>query len=214
MTSPRVLKGGLLTMDPVTGAVLRVIPLQYNPDTINRSLQVQASGANTTDRSEALRIKGPAVETITLDAEIDLTDSLEHPGDNPGAVDVGLHPQLAALEGLLNPTVASLSANDALSRAGTLEIIPVQAPLTIFVWSRQRVVPVRVTQLTIVEEAFDAALNPIRVRVTLALRVLNVNDLGFETRGGGIFMNYLRNAERLALATRGTLSQLGITAVG
>jgi hypothetical protein len=90
----------------------------------------------------------------------------------------------------------------------------VQAPLIILVWGRNRLVPVRLTQLSITEEAFDAALNPIRAKVTLALRVLNVNDLGFEHRGGGIFMTYLRNSERLAAGARGTLGQLGVTAVG
>ncbi|HEY5151337.1 MAG TPA: hypothetical protein VIJ23_16270 [Mycobacterium sp.] len=212
--SPRVIKGGLVTMDPFTGAVLRVIPLQYNPDTLSRTLQLQASGAAATDRTEALRIKGPAVETINLEAEIDLTDALEHPADNPGAADVGLHPQLAALEGLLNPTAATLQANDSLSKSGTLEIIPMQSPLTVFVWSRHRVLPVRVTQLTITEDAFDVALNPIRAKVTLALRVLTVTDLGFDHRGGGMFMTYLRNAEQLAAGARGTLGQLGITALG
>jgi hypothetical protein len=212
--SPRVIKCGLVTMDPTTGAVLRVIPLQYNPDTLSRSLQLQASGAAATDRTEALRIKGPAVETINLEAEIDLTDALEHPADHPGAAEVGLHPQLAALEALLNPTAATLQANDSLSKSGTLEIIPMQSPLTIFVWSRHRVLPVRVTQLTIMEDAFDVALNPIRAKVTLALRVLSVTDLGFDHRGGAMFMTYLRNAERLAAGARGTLGQLGITALG
>lgn len=212
--SPRVIKGGLVTMDPTTGAVLRVIPLQYNPDTLSRSLQLQASGASATDRTEALRIKGPAVETINLEAEIDLTDALEHPADHPGAAEFGLHPQLAALEALLNPTAAMLQANDSLSKSGTLEIIPMQSPLTVFVWSRHRVLPVRVTQLTITEDAFDIALNPIRAKVTLALRVLSVTDLGFDHRGGAMFMTYLRNAERLAAGAPSTLGQLGITALG
>ena len=50
------------------------------------------------DRSEALRLKGPPVETIKLDAEIDATDQLEFPDQNPNAVQLGIHPQLAALE--------------------------------------------------------------------------------------------------------------------
>ena len=63
-------------MDPDTSAVIRVIVLQYNPDTLSRTLQVQGVGAQG-DRSEALRLKGPAVETIKVDAEIDATDQLE-----------------------------------------------------------------------------------------------------------------------------------------
>lgn len=208
--SPRLLKGGLVTMNPTSGAVLRVLPMQYNPDTVTRSLTPKASGAVEGDRSEALRLTGPAVETINLEAELDLTDALEHPGE----VANGLHPQLAALEGLINPTAAVLQANDLLSRQGQLEIVPMQTPLTVLVWSRQRVVPVRITQLSVTEEAFDPDLNPIRARVTLALRVLSVDDLGFDHRGGAIFVTYLRNLERLAAPVTGSLGQLGVTVVG
>ena len=73
-----------------------------------------------------------------------------------------------------------------------LEVLPIEAPLTLFVWGAQRVVPVRVTDLSITEEAFDAALNPIRAKVSLGLRVLSVDDLGFDHRGGTLFMGYLR----------------------
>jgi hypothetical protein len=208
--SPRLLKGGLVTIDPTSGALLRVLALQYNPDTVTRSLTPKASGSAEGDRSEALRITGPAVETISIEAELDLTDALEHPDQ----VANGLHPQLATLESLVNPTAAALQANDVLSRQGQLEIIPMQSPLTVLVWSRQRVVPVRVTQLSVTEEAFDPDLNPIRARVTLALRVLSVDDLGFDQRGGALFMTYLRNLERLAAPVVGSLSQLGVTAVG
>ncbi|MFE2124243.1 hypothetical protein ACFW9U_26760 [Rhodococcus aetherivorans] len=211
--SPKLINGGIVTLD-AAGTVLRVIALQYNPDTLTRSMQVQATDTGGTDRSEALRLKGPAVETVNLDTELDLTDALEHPGTNPGAGQVGLHPQLAALEGLINPTTATLSTNDMLARAGTLEIIPMQTPLTLFVWSRHRIVPVRITQLTITEEAFDAALNPIRAKVTLGMRILTVNDLGFDHPGGAIFLTYLRTAEQLADRSQGTLGQLGITAIG
>lgn len=200
-------------MDPGSGAVLRVISLQYNPDSLTRTLQVQASGGGTTDRSEALRLKGPAVETYKLDAEIDLTDQLEHPAENRTATEVGLHPQLAALEGLVHPTTGRLAANDALARAGTLEIIPAQAPMTLFVWSRNRIVPVRLTDFSITEEAFDPNLNPIRAKISLGMRVLSVNDLGFDHRGGSLFMAYLRKKEQLASRTSSGLGVLGISSV-
>jgi hypothetical protein len=212
--SPRVLKGGIVTVDPVSGAVMRVIALQYNPDTLTRTFQVQASSDGSTDRSEALRLKGPATETYKVDAELDLTDQLEHPGENRAAVEVGLLPQLAALEGLVNPTSATLARNDAMARSGRLEIIPAQAPLTLFVWGRNRIMPVRITELSVTEEAFDPALNPIRAKVSLGMRVLNINDLGFDHRGGNLFMAYLRSKERLATRTSGSLDQLGISGIG
>ena len=195
--SPRLLRGGLVQVDPESGSVLGTIALQFNPDTLTRTLQVQATG-ETGDRSQALRLRGAAVETIKLEAEIDATDTLDDPDANPDAVRLGIHPQLAALEALVHPRADDLQANEALAGAGVLEVLPLEAPLTLFVWSRQRVVPVRVTDLSVTEEAFDAALNPIRAKASISLRVLSVDDLGFDHRGGTLFMAYLRNKEALA----------------
>jgi hypothetical protein len=197
--SPRLVKGGIVIMDPVTSAVQSVIALQYNPDSLTRTLQVQAvAGGQDGTRVDVLRLRGPAVETIKLDAELDATDQLEFPNQNPTAVQLGLHPQLAQLEMLINPTVEALRADDNLANAGTLEIIPLEQPLTLFVWSKNRVVPVRLTDFSVTEEAFDTRLNPIRAKVSLGLRVLNVDDLGFSHPGGQMFMTYLTNKQQLA----------------
>ncbi|HEV7405925.1 MAG TPA: hypothetical protein VGO11_23470 [Chthoniobacteraceae bacterium] len=207
--SPRLLKGGLVLLDPDSGAVQRIISLQYNPDTLTRSFQVKGAGAESGDRSEALRLKGPPVETFKLEVEIDATDQLEVADAQTGQL--GLHPQLAALETLIYPTSAHLISNNNLAGAGTLEITPMQAPLTIFVWSKSRVVPVRITELSVTEESFDAALNPLRAKVSLGMRVLSVDDVGFDDRAGGLFMSFLRQKEQFAQrATAGTLGALGI----
>ncbi len=208
--SPRLIKGGLVLVDPASGAVQRVITLQYNPDSLSRTLQLQGV-AGGGDRSEALRLKGPPVETIKLEAEIDATDQLEFPDQHEDAVALGLHPQLAALETIAYPTSTTLTLNAVLAAVGTIEILPAEAPLTLFVWSAQRILPVRITELGITEEAFDPALNPIRVKVTLGLRVLSIDDLGFANRGGSLFMAYLRAKERLATRSPvAALSSLGI----
>jgi hypothetical protein len=210
--SPRLVKGGIVLLDPASGTVVRVIALQYNPDNVTRTVTAKALGGDQGDRSQALRMKSPAVETIKIEAEIDATDQLEHPDQFPDAVTTGLHPQLAALETMLSPTTSQLSANDARSSAGRLEIIPMEAPLPVFVWSANRIVPVRLTELTITEEAFDTALNPIRAKVDLSMRVLTVDDLGFSHRGGNLFIAHLRRKEALAAkASPGTFGALGIT---
>ncbi len=212
--SPRLLRGGIVLIDPDTGALQRIIALQYNPDTLTRSLQIQSAGTESKDRSEVLRLKGPAVETFKLDAEIDATDQLEQADQNPNAVQYGILPQLAALETLVSPTSAQLLAMDAQAGSGVLEVAPVEAPLSLFVWSQNRVVPVRVTDFSITEEAFDPLLNPIRAKVSLGLRVLSVNDLPFSDKGASIFMAYLQNKERLSsLAPAGTFSALGIRGI-
>jgi len=212
--SPRLIRGGIVLIDPDTAAVQRVIALQYNPDTLSRTLQVQAFAGDSADRSEAMRIKGPPVETIKLDAEIDATDQLEFPDQNPNAVELGIAPQLAALETLLYPASGQLIANNSLQAGGTLEILPLQAPLALFVWSKQRVVPVRITDCSVTEEAFDTKLNPIRAKVSLSMRVLSIDDLGFSSKGGSLYMVYQQNKERLAQrATGGSLSSLGLTGI-
>lgn len=198
ITFPKLLKGGIILIDPITGTMLPngIISLQYNPDTISRTLQVQGAEGEGSDRSEALRIKGPPVETIKLEAELDATDQLE--AADGTAVAVGLHPQLARLELLLYPSSRQLQRNNHLVQSGKVEILPMEAPLTLFVWSKQRTMPVRITEFSITEEAFDAALNPIRAKISLGLRVLSVDDLGFNHKGGNLFMNYLGNKEQLA----------------
>jgi hypothetical protein len=208
--SPKLLKGGLVLLDPESGAVRQVITLQYNPETISRSFQIQAVGESA-DRSQALRIKAPAVESYKLDVVLDAADALELPDQNADTARFGLQPQLAVLEGLLNPESSQLQSNNSMAGSGVLEILPVEKPLTLFVWSRTRVIPVRITELSITEENFGPDLNPIRAKVSLGLRVLSVNDLGFEHRGGSLFMAYLRQKEQLAAKARaGALSDFGI----
>jgi hypothetical protein len=208
--SPRLLKGGIVLIDPETSAVRRIIALQYNPETLGRTLQVQGVGEGG-DRSEALRLKGPPVETIKLDAEIDATDQLEFPDQNRPAVEVGIHPQLAALETMIYPTSSQLQANDRLAQSGTLEIIPMETDLMLFVWSKNRILPVRLTDFSISEEAFDPSLNPIRAKVSLGFRVLSVDDLGFAHKGGSLFMSYLQQKEALAARSKGgAFSTFGI----
>ncbi len=197
-------------MDPDTSAVIRVIVLQYNPDTLSRTLPVQGVGAQG-DRSEALRLKGPAVETIKVDAEIDATDQLEQADQNSDALQFGILPQLAALETIVYPSVSQLQSNQSLAQAGTLEIIPMETPLVLFVWTRNRVLPVRITDFSITEEAFDPSLNPIRAKVSLGLRVLSVDDLPSDHKGTGLFMAYLQQKESLrSKSPAGSLSGLGI----
>ena len=211
--SPKLLRGGLVLVDPSSGAVVRVIALQYNPDTLSRTLQPKAV-TDAQDRSQALRLTGTPVETIKLEAEIDATDQLEFPDQNPDAAQLGIAPQIAALETLLYPTSGQLLSNDAMQSSGTLEITPAETPLALFVWSKERVVPVRLTDFSVTEEAFDPRLNPLRAKVSLSLRVLSVDDLGFAHKGGALYMVYQQNKERLAQrATGGTLALLGLTGI-
>src|SRR3984893_143405 len=213
--SPRVLKGGLVLLDPDTFAVLPngVIVLQYNPDTLTRTLKIKGVEEGG-DRSEAMRLTGPPVETYKLDAELDAADQLEFPDQNPNTVQYGLFPQLAALETIVYPATSILQTNFALAQLGTLEIIPMLAPLSLFIWSANRILPVRLTEFSVTEEAFDPTLNPTRAKVSLGMRVLSIDDLYFTDKGGSLYMTYQRQKESLArLAQAGALGALVIRGI-
>ena len=211
--SPRVLKGGIVLIDADTSAVQRIVILQYNPDTLTRTLQPQTV-KESGDRSEAMRLTGPPVETIKLDAEIDATDQLEFPDQNRAAVEFGIQPQLAALETIVYPASSQLLSNNAMAQAGMLEILPMMSALPLFIWSKSRIVPVRLTDFSITEEAFDPNLNPVRAKVSLGMRVLTINDVNFGTKAGSIYMAYFQRKEQLAgLSPEGTLSALGVTRI-
>lgn len=189
-----MLKGALVGVD-VFNAIAGSIIFQYNPDTLSRTLQVQGSGESGA-RSEALRLRGAPVETIKLDVELDATDQLE--SNDPVATAVGIHPQLAALEMLLYPKSALVIANSVLMAAGSLEIVPPVSPLTLFIWGPNRVLPVRVSDFTVTEEAYDNNLNPLRARVALSLRVLSYNDLSLTHPGYALFLTHQVVKETLA----------------
>ena len=182
--SPRLQKVAIVGIDtefPVPAIVI----FQYNPDTMTRTLQANAAGGDS-DRGEALRIKGPPQETIRVEIEIDAADQLEK-AEFP-AVGMGLYPVLSSLETLLYPKSIKVITNEILVNAGMLEIVPPEGPLTLFAWGSKRVLPVRITELSITEEAYDPTLNPIRAKITLGLRVLTYNDLGLTHPGGVMFM--------------------------
>lgn len=183
-SSPRLMKGAIIGIDPFN-PLASVVIFQYNPETLTRTITPQTTGGDA-DMGEALRLKGPPLENIRLDVEIDATDQLEQ--DKALAKATGIYPTLASLEMLLYPKSALVIINEALLLAGVVEVIPPEAPLTFFVWGIKRILPVRLTEMTITEEAFDQDLNPIRAKVGLGLKVLNYQDLGLMSIGGALFM--------------------------
>ena len=206
--SPLVRKGAILSLDPTTGVPLSTIMLQYNPETLTRSLKPQAVGEEP-DRTEILRLKGPPTEIIKGDVEIDATDQLA--ASDPVTIQLGIQPQLSALELLVYPASTVLITNEVLSLLGTIEILPMESALTVFAWGQQRITPVRITDIAITEEAFDPQLNPIRAKVSLGLRVLSVEDLPFSHKGSTVFLGYLQQKEVLsAKAPSAGLAALGI----
>ena len=192
--SPRLIKGALVGVD-LFNPLASVVVFQYNPDTMTRRLEARAASGDG-DRGEAQRLTGPPKETITLSVEIDATDQLEQA--NPLAVTMGIYPTLSALEMMLYPKSAVVIANTILSLIGTIEILPMEGPFILFVWGPQRVLPVRLSSLSITEEAYDPLLNPIRAKAELSLSVLSYQDLGVLHPGHWLFLAHHMAKEVMA----------------
>jgi hypothetical protein len=206
--SPRIIKGALIGFD-IFNPAAGVVVFQYNPDTVTRTLQAQTAGEGG-ERSEVTRLKGAPVETIKLDVEIDATDQLER-GDGL-ATSTGIYPQLSALEMLLYPKSALVIANTVRLALGMLEISPPVAPLTFLVWGLKRVLPVKLTEFSVTEEAHDVGLNPIRAKVSLGLRVLSYNDLSITNPAFYVFLTHQIVKE--TMATISSVGNLGAVAGG
>jgi len=200
---PFLLKGAIVAIDPAN-PLASVIVFQYNPSTLTRDLQARSAMGDAGARAEALRLSGAPVETIALEVEIDATDQLER--SNQLAVSMGIYPQLSALEMLIYPRSSLVIANAGLAALGTIELVGPQTPLTLFIWGLKRVVPVRITALTIAEEAYDTQLNPIRARVGLSLRVLSYTDLQVGDPGYTLFLAY--QVAKETMATLGSIQSL------
>jgi hypothetical protein len=208
-----LLRGGFVFLDPVVGTPLTAIAFQFNPDTLTRTLQPQTIGTEPGDRLEALRLKGPPHETYKFDAEFDATDVLDQPGQHVREATEGLGPALSMLEVSMYPTVAQLLTENQLAGMGLIEIAPAESPLTVLVLGRKRVVPVRITDFSVTEEAFSATLDPIRARVAITVRVLTVDDLGFSHKGGQLYLQYHRQKDRWAAMVTDSAADLGLTSI-
>ncbi len=175
--SPKLLKGALIVFETKLPVPTNLIVFQYNPDTMTRGLQAASGTANPQAGSGDTPPVLPPLETFQVTVELDAADQLENPGANPLTVATGLHPSLAALELLMYPPSSALILNKVLSLAGSSLISPAQAPLVLFFWGLARILPVRVTSVSITELAFDPLLNPILAKVQLGMRSLTAIEL-------------------------------------
>jgi hypothetical protein len=192
--SPKLLKGALIALD-LPNPTPQVLVFQYNPATLTRTLEAQMQ-EDQGKTGEPPRLKGAPVETIKIEVELDATDQLERGETVAG--EVGILPQLAALELLIYPKSRQVLLNTVLLQAGTLEIIPAAAPLTLFIWGKQRILPVRLTEFSVTEDAHHPNLSPIRAKVSLGLRVLSYSDVSFQNPAWSLFLAHQAVKESLA----------------
>ena len=194
-SSPRTLRGAIVAIDPKS-PLSRIVVFQYNPDEVRRSL-APASHESGGGSGEVHHGWGAPVESLTLGVELDAADQLD--AGSPIAGTVGILPQLSVLEMLLHPGSIDVIANTILLAAGTIEILPIELPLAVLVWGPARVVPVKLTGLTITEQAFNPGLAPIRAKVEIAATVLTYDDLSVTDVGYGLYVAHLVAKEVLAV---------------
>ncbi len=173
--SPKILKGAFVHFDQHETPG-RVITFQYNPEKLYRRLEARTRSS-------------PPRETIAFTLILDATDDLEKPGEHPHTVESGIYPQLSALELLLYPQNSEHRHKSFLGIS--LSRRTKDQPLTLFIWGKNRVLPVRVTELHITEEMFDPALNPIRACIEITMQVLTDEDLPRGHKGYDYWKSHL-----------------------
>lgn len=198
--SPRLAKGALISVSGSSAIPTDVVSFQYNPETVTRAITPNSVVMEDGSQADQLRLKGPPTERLTIQIEIDAVDQLER--STPMAVSYGIAPVLASLELFLYPTSTLVMADNLVAALGAIEISPIDTPLTLLVWNATRVLPIRLTELRIDEEAFDPSLNPIRAKVTLQMVVLTYEDLGIDTLGGVLALTNQIGKETLVASWR------------
>jgi len=191
--SPRVLKGAFVYFAS-QGAQPKIIAFQYNPETLSRKLERDATVLGS---SSSLAPTSPIPrQVISLTLALDAAEGLKSPDENPEVVRSGLHPLMSAIEILMYSSGSAPSS------------------LTLFVWGVNRVVPVRVMEVQIVEQMFDPSLNPIRAAIAVTLLVRTHADFSDAPWARKYWDNYLAKLQQLAeSASAETMSGLGLPAL-
>jgi hypothetical protein len=206
--SPWLLPGALIVLND-TSLVPRpsMIPFQYNPSTLSRSLEPY-KGKEEIDNGQisgkVVRAQpGPPTETISLTLELDATDYLEDPASHPVGSMVGVASPIASMEKLMYPTGFVISklidAISSLLPSLSKEEVPrSEVPIVLFFWGPSRIVPVRVASLTFEEQAHTPLLFPFQVSARLSLLVLTPADFPKGDPKKGVRMR--SKAELIAIA--------------
>jgi hypothetical protein len=202
-----LLKGALVSFMPGgplgLPALPNVIVFQFNPETITHAWTEatapqppQGTPERPTAHVSALATTGDPGEsfsfTLMMDSDQQITNAAQDAVGAGLAFVSGLHSRLAALEmlqfpnkpasggGLVGGVSAAASAaglGASASDAAAQGVPPAMVPIVIFVWGPLRILPVRVTALSVTEKLFDAALNPTHAEAQITLTVLTPDDL-------------------------------------
>ena len=117
-----------------------------------------------------------------------------------GVAGGGLAPPAQSTGGLLG--TVSAAASSSASAARTWAVPNSVVPIVLFAWGPKRVLPVRVTALTITETLYDAQLNPTHAEAAVTLRVLTPAELFAARPDAGTSAETAQTAYEQALGRR------------
>jgi hypothetical protein len=191
--SGTVPKGALVSFSPtfIPLPIPNVIVFQYNPEQLTHTwTQAEPAGSAGVRTSNPQAVPGMPGESFDFTLAMDSNDDIANNVAPTAAIAEasGVYSRLAALEMLLYPTGTSNALVGAVTAAvgsllggsssGPKRNVPQSViPVTLFIWGPGRIVPVRVTALTITEKLYDGALNPTHVEAHISLRVLTPAEL-------------------------------------
>jgi hypothetical protein len=200
-----LLKGALISFTASGGALglpslPNVIVFQFNPESITHAwtepgAPQPAQGSDSKVKFSPLAVSGPPGEsfsfTLMLDSDEQQADVATDPIGAGLAFVSGVYTRLAALELLQFPTeeaspplVGAVSAAASAAGAGasaadsqTTSVPFMQVPIVLFVFGPFRIVPVRVTALSVSEKQYDGLLNPTHAEAQITLTVLTPDEI-------------------------------------
>lgn len=170
----KLLKGALISIDKETSVTVKTaVPFQYNPESLTRSLSPTFYRTQEIKGERTQRLTDAPKQTISL--EILLHALITEGTDQQKAKQrkLGILPHLAALELLVNPRSAEIIRRRKLSNEGALAAVPSPDRRVLFIWGPKRVLPVKITSLTITEKLFDKQLQPIYASASVSLELLS-----------------------------------------
>ena len=173
----------------------RALTFQYNPETVQRTLEPNMVGGKPGSRSQAVRFAGAPAETLTLDCRFSAFGSADV-GDAEVARD-GIAPALAALAALAYPSTQDVIAAQSLLDSGSIQVIPPPADELLLVFG-DRVLPCEIQAMAITEQLYDADLTPVIATVTLTLRAVSYSDVAATNQAYKDFMAYQIALEQTA----------------
>ena len=86
-------------------------------------------------------------------------------------------------------------------------------PLVLFIWGPYRIVPVRISALSIAETEYDQLLNPIRAEINVSLEILTPSQLADEQVGLGAYKYSEGVKEVMAALNLANAAQIGVSTV-